>query len=83
MRLGSSGRGEPAGTYLPEGDLGGIEVVESRVKSREAEDWCLKTEQSVDSRESSGVSAHVVREAHACVVSVSLPPTRRDDTVST
>jgi hypothetical protein len=28
------------------------------------------------SRESSGVSAHVVREAHACVVSVSLPPTR-------
>ena len=37
VRLGSSGRGEPAGKYLPEGDLGGIEVVESR----EAEDWCL------------------------------------------
>ena len=33
------------------------------------------------SRESSGVSAHVVREAHACVVSVPLPPIRRDDTV--
>ena len=29
-----------------------------------------------------GVSAHVVREAHARVVSVFLPPTRRDDTVS-
>jgi hypothetical protein len=37
MRLGSSGRGEPAGMNLPEGDLGGIEVVESR----EAGDWCL------------------------------------------
>ena len=37
VRLGSSGRGEPAGKNLPEGDLGGIEVVESR----EAEDWCL------------------------------------------
>ena len=24
LRLGSSGRGEPAGKYLPEGDLGGI-----------------------------------------------------------
>ena len=28
LRLGSSCRGEPAGKYLPEGDLGGIEVVE-------------------------------------------------------
>jgi hypothetical protein len=37
VRLGSSSRGEPAGMYLPEGDLGGIEVVESR----EAGDWCL------------------------------------------
>ena len=37
VRLGSSGRGEPAGMNLPEGDLGGIEVVESR----EAGDWCL------------------------------------------
>ena len=37
LRLGSSGRGGPAGKNLPEGDLGGIGVVESR----EAGDWCL------------------------------------------
>ena len=37
VRLGSSGRGEPAGKNLPEGDLGGIGVVEPR----EVGDWCL------------------------------------------
>ena len=37
LRLGSSGRGEPAGKNLPEGDLGGIGVVEPR----EVGDWCL------------------------------------------
>ena len=36
LRLGSSGRGGPAGKNLPEGDLGGIGVVESR---EALEDW--------------------------------------------